>query len=78
MEKVYLDSTYEVPELTEMFEKKERKINKDAAALVVICSNKLYQLMHDYAFQIIRNEVPLNAKSIKKLFIHVSSDVTDS
>jgi hypothetical protein len=42
MQKVYVDDSYEDPELTRKFVECEIKINKNAAALVIICTNKLF------------------------------------
>lgn len=72
MEKSYTDTSYEDPALIVKYEQFEAKVNVNASALVIICINKMYQLMFDYGLSLAKGETEINTKSIRKLFVHCS------
>lgn len=53
------------------FHNLSKKVNSNAVALVLLCVNKLYQIMQEYAHSIMNSEINMSEKSIRRLFIHV-------
>ena len=49
MEKAFSDKSFLEPDVIYSFETCEQRVNYCAVALVLICLNKLYSMMHDYA-----------------------------
>ena len=50
MEKVYTDLSYIDESYVQRVESEVEKVNINAASLVIICINKMYQLMLNYGF----------------------------
>lgn len=57
MERVYEDKHYNIPEVTEAFTSCTRQINRHAASLVVVCLNKVYELLIPFLEQVLENLV---------------------
>ena len=43
--KINEDKNYEDPVLTEQFKNSEKQLNRNAATLVLVCINKLFELL---------------------------------
>ena len=73
MQKVYTDKSYEDPQIIKMFKNFEKKINVNASTLVIVCINKLYQIMLQYGCSLVMTSLSDDStKSIRRLFVHVN------
>lgn len=52
MQKVYTDISYEDTEIARIYKNNEKKVNVNACSLVIVCINKLYQIMLEFGYQL--------------------------
>eukprot|EP00347_Sterkiella_histriomuscorum_P013953 403362725 len=72
MEKAYTDLSYINPETVLKIQSNEIQVNIHAATLVILCINKMYQIMLNYGFLLVTGKSIVDTKSIRKLFVHCS------
>ena len=72
MEKAYTDMSYIKADVVKALENFEKLVNTKSATLVVICINKMYQIIFSYGQNLSSGKALIDTKSIKKLFVHVS------
>ena len=73
MEKAYTDMSYIKAEVVQAFETFDRLVNIQAATLVIVCINKMYQMIFAYGNSLAEGKTLIQTKTIRKLFVHVST-----